>query len=125
MLVLPKHSAAYFDIDDTLVLWGKPKDVPHDQLVFVQEPGPRGERVALVPHLSHIAQLKKFKESGNWHVVVWSQGGGDWAYAVIEALGLQNYVDVCMSKPTIYYDDIHCSDFMAVRRHHDQIPGLI
>lgn len=125
MLVLPKHGAVYFDVDDTLVMWGRAGKCNPDDLVWVQETGPRGERVGLLPHKSHIAQLKKFGESGNWTVVVWSQGGGDWANAVIEALGLQNFVDVCLTKPVLYYDDLNSHEFMTMRRHHDLIPELI
>lgn len=66
----------------------------------------------LVPHKKHVEMLKQFAFRGHT-VVVWSQGGSDWAEAAVEALGLQKYVDIIMPKPYWFFDDIPSSVFMT------------
>ena len=64
----------------------------------------------------HIQQLKNHKARGHV-VVVWSQGGADWARKVVEELGLVEYVDVTIAKPMWYYDDIDSTLFMGKRTY--------
>lgn len=49
-------------------------------------------------------------------VIVWSAGGYKWAESVVKSLGLSLFVDVAMSKPTWYYDDIPCQKWMGKPR---------
>lgn len=88
-----------FDVDDTLVLWGMPQ---HPDAIELKN----GDYVeSLVPHKKHIELIKQAKFRGH-AVVVWSQGGEDWALAVVKALKLEEYVDVVMAKPMWYVDDL-------------------
>jgi hypothetical protein len=95
---------AYFDVDHTLILYHQPEDTEGLITIGTQR---------LLPHDNHIQEIKNFKAS-NWTVVVWSQGGGHWAAQVVTALGLKDYVDVCMTKPHIYYDDYPASEFLPI-----------
>ena len=116
MIHLPDVDTVYFDVDDTLFL--------HDQLITEPEkaikvqdppawckPSKHAKYQWGQPHEAHIQALKDYKAQGAV-IVVWSQGGSDWAKQVVEALGLTDYVDLCVCKPAVYYDDLHCSQFM-------------
>lgn len=105
---LPDEPTIYFDVDDTLILWNCPPE-EGEEYQIVQY---KANRIKMVPHIPHIKLLKQhFNE--NKKIVVWSQGGADWAEAVILHLGLENYVHAIMSKPTEYVDDLHSYYFMG------------
>jgi hypothetical protein len=55
--------------------------------------------------------MKKHKARGH-KIVVWSAGGWEWAKSVVETLELTEIVDLVMSKPAWFYDDIPSSSFM-------------
>lgn len=117
MIVIPSVNSVFWDVDDTLVLWNPTKEqLEKDGIdfecpagLFLNEennvtPG-KPWTARLVPHKTHIEQLKKHKMRGHM-IVVWSAGGYDWAEAVVKRLGLEQYVDVVISKPTWAYDDM-------------------
>ena len=92
---------AFFDVDDTLLMWSIPDGFEGD-LVTVRC---RDYIENLAPNEHNIKLLKKFATRGH-AVVVWSGGGADWAEAVVKALGLEDYVQVVTGKPNYYIDDI-------------------
>lgn len=100
MLVLEEKPTAVFDVDETLVLWSKP-------------PGPYIEPLQIYTdrasmyvwrHEAHIERLRNHWRLGH-NVVVWSHGGVDWARRVVEALGIQDYVQVVLPKGAWFYYD--------------------
>ena len=109
-IVIPDGPTWFCDIDDTLVIWGKPD---HPEAIAITMDWGNGipcvER--LVPHKTHIDMLKKAKFRGHV-VVVWSAGGSAWAHAVVKALGLEEYVDLVVSKPNWFIDDLPASAFL-------------
>lgn len=122
MIVVPCKEAVFFDVDDTLVKWSPTQE---EKFMFgveftcpgsttlidgeLKESGPWKE--FLVPHRKHIESLKKHKQRGHT-VVVWSAGGYDWAAAVVKTLGLENFVDLVISKPRWAYDDLPPNEYM-------------
>lgn len=58
--------------------------------------------------------LKEEKHRGGY-VIVWSRSGNEWASNVVEALGLEKYVDLVMSKPVVYFDDTPVQDWLKDR----------
>ena len=97
---------AYFDVDDTLVMWDVPKSASDDDLKANMVSVKCRRRFSNVyKNIHNINLLKKMANRGH-SIVVWSAGGSDWAEAVINALKLQDYVDVITTKPTYYIDDI-------------------
>lgn len=108
MLILPDRPSVYFDVDDTLVLHDR-HDLPDEDIIVIDV----GNYVYSVhPHKKHIKQLKTHKAKGDI-IVVWSQGGSEWAERVVKKLELIEYVDVCLTKPERYYDDLFPSQFMG------------
>lgn len=65
----------------------------------------RHGNVKVEVHQAHVDMLKAFKLKGH-NIIVWSQGGAEWAGEVVEALGLAPYVDAVMPKPDWYVDDL-------------------
>jgi len=102
---LPDQKTVYFDVDDTLVLWEMPITAANEH-EFVKFDFPdENYSVMLKPHQKHIQDLKACYNS-NYNVVVWSQGGSDWAAMVVKKLGLSEYVDIIVNKPDFWYDDL-------------------
>lgn len=109
-IVVDKESTIFFDVDDTLVMWGI-KVKKKQKLVAITNPHD-GSQEYLAPHAGHIKVLKDRKARGSY-IVVWSSGGYAWAKAVIKALKLEKHVDLIMTKPHMYVDDKKASQFMG------------
>lgn len=109
--VVLKESTVFCDVDDTLVMWGKIKR--GEKAIAVTCPH-GGHQEYLRPHKGHIKILKDRKARGSF-IVVWSAGGFAWANAVVKALGLENHVDLIMTKPHCYIDDKEAKDIMGER----------
>jgi hypothetical protein len=111
MKVINQESTVFVDCDDTLVMWGKYKEFDTRDKVEIKNPHD-GTSSFLFPHLGHIKVLKDRKARGSF-IVVWSSGGFAWAEAVVKALGLENHVDLCMTKPHMYIDDKKATEWMG------------
>lgn len=117
MFVLEGSQVTYFDVDDTLVMWGPiPKDYS-GSLVKVCEPS-LGIHLDGICHEKHIEELKQHARRGH-KIVVWSAGGWKWALAVVKALNLETFVDVVIEKPEWLYDDLQPELFMPRRKYID------
>lgn len=116
MKIIESKHIVYFDVDDTLLMW-RWQDYTDDvhKLLSLQIPG-TNETVQVFPHLRHIELMKQFKVRGQT-VVVWSKGGWDWAHTAIKALKIEQYVDLVLTKPDWYIDDLDCKEFMKDRRY--------
>lgn len=101
MIYIDTEPTAYFDVDDTLVLWIEPGQ-PGD--IYVTDPFD-GVTVLLKRHKKHIAALKALKDQKHT-IVVWSAAGAVWAKAVVEALELVPFVDLVITKPHKAFDDL-------------------
>lgn len=109
MIKLPDKNTAYVDVDDILVLWTIPAGQEEQAIIILDC---ADEPVVVLPHYRHIQAIKEHKARGHC-VVVWSQGGSDWAEKVVIALNLTEYVDLVISKPSWFYDDIPAHLFMS------------
>lgn len=107
MKVISGNKFVYFDVDDTLIDWNKRNT--EKSLCFQDSSGGIWQ---MEPKWEIVKRLKAHKKNGDT-IVVWSQGGWDWAMEVVETLGIEQHVDVVLSKPHEYYDDIHCNEFMT------------
>lgn len=128
MNVVKNEVIVCFDVDDTLVLWGKgPGSAYYDSYEkykngLTYSPNPLIEFINpydsslnyLKPHIRHIELLKQYKGRG-FYVRVWSAGGWEWAESVVKTLGLEDYVDSVETKPSKYVDDLQAAEVLGVR----------
>jgi len=87
------------DVDLTLVRPCRMDEVPNRLIDYYGEPRYRK------PMLNNIALLKSYKARG-YEVTVHSANGWQWAQNVVEALGLQQYVDEVATKFLKAVDDL-------------------
>lgn len=83
MITLNNSRLWAFDVDDTLIRWSG---------------------LTYTPIPAHIELVKKAKILGH-AVIVWSNGGPEWAERIVRELGLEDSVDLCCGKPSWYVDD--------------------
>ena len=113
MQVVENDHIVCFDVDDTLIMWiwdqyEKQQLDETDNLIPITH---KGFSVLVKPHKVHIELLQNYKAKGKF-IIVWSQSGFSWAQAVIEALELEDYVDLVLTKPQKYVDDLHADEWM-------------
>lgn len=115
MMVIKFDNVAYFDVDDTLIMY----QIPDHRLAEAFEisiPDRPLFTATVIPNYDHIERLKLHKTWGNG-VVVWSRSGYEWAEQVIKELKLENYVDLIVTKPSYYYDDKPCCKILGEHRY--------
>lgn len=105
MNVIRDDKVAFFDVDDTLVHWSAALPSREIQIEF------EGKVYCHLVIQETIDALLKHKARGH-KIIVWSQGGYKWAEAVVQALNLENTVDLVISKPSWIYDDLQASEWM-------------
>lgn len=113
--IIRSEQIVMWDIDDTLVMWDSPiKDIyivnPHDK-----------KTECLTKHELHIKYLKEHKSRGFTNII-WSAGGYEWAEVVINALELNDYVDLIISKPVKFFDDLPANEVLVNRVYLDYKP---
>lgn len=102
MKVVNNENTAYFDCDDTLVLYVDDSGNPKDEFITLDF---YGEKKRLKVHQAHVSFLKSLKKRG-FEITVWSGNGNQWAAEVCKKLGLEDYVDYAKGKPSKVIDDM-------------------
>lgn len=121
-IVIESDKIIMFDVDDTLVEWihDSRMNWPDIQARLVEFNTPfskisgRDHKYALLPIEDSIELLINESKRGMF-IVVWSAGGYEWAKEVVRGLELEPYVDLIMSKPLGYIDDLACNEWMGQR----------
>lgn len=109
MKTIESDKIVCFDVDDTLIS----QDFHEEKAqVTISCNGYKTE--ALIIN-NNVEAIKRHKKQGQI-VIVWSAAGYKWAEAVVKALKLEKYVDIAMSKPMWYYDDLPVQKWMGKPR---------
>jgi len=106
-MIVGNDQTICFDVDDTLILWDDlsyKEHVATTKRVVIKDPYD-GLLTSHIVHIRHINFLTRMKARG-YTVVVWSSSGAAWAAAAVIALGIEDVVDICMSKPAKIVDDL-------------------
>lgn len=103
MKTIANEQIVFCDADDTLILHDVAK-YPKLPKLLVYDPYMHCMQLVAI-HLPHV-QLIRERAARGAHIVVWSAGGYKWAKAVVLALGLEDCVAACMSKPIMMLDDL-------------------
>lgn len=113
MQVFESDQVVTFDCDDTLVMWSNLYSQPHDNAIEFHDPYDNSTNY-LIPHQKHIDLMKKYKGRG-YLIIVWSAGGVLWAESIVKTLCLESYVDIVLTKPCKYVDDLPVQEWMGNR----------
>lgn len=112
MITIKNDNIVFVDVDDTLIKWNVSE---HDtDIVYINFSGERHKHSVIRANVD--ALLKH--NSRNHAIVVWSQGGFQWAEAVVKALGLESKVTAVMSKPKFLIDDLQSNMWMPIAKLH-------
>ncbi len=109
MQVINTDNAMFFDVDDTLVMWGVSE--LYKQMISIKDPY-SDITENLYINESHVKLLKRCKQRGKT-IVVWSHGGYLWAEAVVKALRIEDSVDLVMTKMEDYTDDLNVEQWVT------------
>ncbi len=109
MKTIPSELIVFYDCDDTLVMeHSKDPDLTYIDVLTGKE---KHGKI----HKAHVEQVIKHKARGFYNIV-WSGNGYKHAEQIVKALGLEEYVDICMSKPCKYWDDLtDANDILKAR----------
>lgn len=113
MRIVENGHVVCFDVDDTLIKWlwdqFEIEQLRAEGALLVMEKN--GESVAVKPIQEHIELIKRYKVKGKF-IIVWSQSGYQWVSEVVKALGIDHLVDLCLTKPEKYVDDLKADEWM-------------
>lgn len=104
MKLIKNEHCIFFDVDDTLIMWNKDAVNPDAGYVLVADRH-------LPINNANVDKLIEMHYKGQF-VVVWSAAGYKWAKTVVEALNLVPFVDLIMTKPRVYFDDLPVQTWM-------------
>lgn len=110
MVVIDNFHIIFVDVDDTLIFDYNQTLNPDDGVIIEHAGGTE----MVVPHKKHINLIKSLHAQG-YAIIVMSQGGWDWARAVVEGLELTSYITAVMTKPEKYIDDMDVKSWLKER----------
>lgn len=111
--LLDFERVAYFDVDETIVLWKPADEINTDNYMELKR---NGVTAWGRPNQKIIHKMRMHKFWGDG-VLVWSNSGGKFAKYICEVFEIDELVDRYQSKPFCYYDDLKCEQFMDKHRY--------
>lgn len=110
MIEIQNEYIVCIDVDQTLIMH---HDSHSDGMSISLNPY-SGTKIKWSPNENHIELLKQYKGRGLF-VIVWSAAGVLWAKTIINALGINDNVDLIMTKPSKYVDDLMGNEILGSR----------
>jgi hypothetical protein len=102
-----------YDVDGTLIV---PYNVGGDygRVIDIVDPVNNNKRIRMRVNEPMVRLMLEEKQRGGF-IIVWSRSGFEWAANVIKAIGLEETVDLVMSKPVVYFDDMNVNEWLKDR----------
>lgn len=113
MLVIKNEMVDPYDVDGTLVIHTPIDLIPPGEELDVED-AVTGSKIRVRINRPMVRLLKESAARGAY-VIVWSRGGYQWASDVIKALGLTAEVNLVLSKPLVYFDDLAVESWLPHR----------
>lgn len=99
MITVKNENIRPFDVDGCLIVSTKESKYMRSILDPVT-----GKFIKVGVNSAMVRLLQEEAQRGSY-VIVWSRSGYEWAKNVVNALELEQYVNLIMSKPIVYFDD--------------------
>lgn len=119
MLTIQSDKIVFIDCDDTLIMWERSEYDGKLEPVTIKI---NDYESVVYKNQKNINLAIKLKKMG-YTLIVWSATGYEWANAVAKAVGLEEYVTACMSKPRYYIDDLESELWIGRRLWRDPLTG--
>jgi hypothetical protein len=113
MRIIKSENIKPFDIDNTLILPIDPSKVSTGRIVDVYDAITK-RFIRMQVHEPNVRLLIEEAHRGAY-IIVWSRSGYEWAANVIRALDLVPQVNLVLSKPLVYFDDMDVSQWLKDR----------
>jgi predicted phosphatase len=113
MVIIKNENVDPFDVDGCLVIHQAASLIPESEKIEVYDAVTKN--LVIVRINRPMVRLLRESASRGSFVIVWSRGGYQWAADVVKALGLQDYVNLVMSKPLAYFDDMPVEKWLPHR----------
>lgn len=113
MKIIKNERMIFCDVDDTLVMHKEERPGGWDNVAIVPD-RVTGKDLVLLVNTAMVKLVREEKHRGAT-IVVWSRGGYEWAADVVTALGLEDVVELVMSKPLVYFDDKPVQEWLTDR----------
>jgi predicted phosphatase len=110
MIIIKSENIKPFDVDGTLIC--DPKD--SQMRAFIPDPIEPGRTIHVGINQSMVRLLKEEKSRGAY-IILWSRGGYQWAATVARFLELDRHIDLVISKPLAYFDDVPAEEWLQNR----------
>jgi hypothetical protein len=113
MKTIKNEQTRFFDVDGTLIVayeLGKSRG----RVIDIVDPVNTGKRIRMRVNEPMVRLMLEEKQRGGY-IIVWSRSGYEWAANVVKALCLEETVDIVMSKPIVYFDDVEVKDWLRDR----------
>ena len=107
-MIIESDKVVFYDVDDTLITWNSSEELEDDVITLTDAMGDITEHKVL---RKNVISLIEHSKRGH-KIVVWSAGGYAWASQAVKLLGLEKYVDLVVSKPTWWYDDLTAEEVL-------------
>lgn len=115
MQIITSELIRPFDIDGTLILHRSAAEMSAHLYELVEVFDEVTEKYLVLGVNTNMVRLLKEEKLRGGTVIAWSRGGYQWAANVIRALDLEQFVDIIMSKPLVYFDDMQVESWLKDR----------
>lgn len=113
MQIIKNEMITPIDVDGTLVIHDELSDIPPGESVQIYDAVTK-KHITMRINRPMVRLLREADSRGDF-VIVWSRGGFRWASDVIKALDLVDCVDLVLSKPMAYFDDVEIEQWLPYR----------